>query len=277
MNFFHWKQKIKSFDQRRDILIEQNAETAVTFSVHQFLQIGSEAIDKRGVFSVALSGGKTPDAIFKELSHLSYAQALPWSKVLCFWSDERSVPPDHHENNYFNAMQAGLSSLPLLPENIFRMQAEDHIEENAAVYEQLIYQKVPSLQFDLIMLGMGEDGHTASLFPRTHGLQAKDRLVVANYVPQKHTWRMSLTYACIHRAHMICIYVIGATKAATVVKALLGPYDPDNLPIQRIGTPSHKALWILDAAAAKELVRDFSCLPGHRSDSPELGVSSEFG
>jgi 6-phosphogluconolactonase len=152
-------------------------------------------------------------------------------------------------------MQAGLSTLPLLPENIFRMKGENNIEENAREYEELIRQKVPSLQFDLIMLGMGEDGHTASLFPRTHGLHTKDRLAIANYVPQKNTWRLSMTYECIHMAKMICIYVIGAKKGSMIVKVLLGPYEPDNLPIQRIGTPSHKAIWILDNEASEQLVR----------------------
>jgi 6-phosphogluconolactonase len=252
---FNWKEKIESFDTRRDIVIPGNAEETVLFSVRQFIQIGKDAILNHGFFAVALSGGHTPLAIFKKLSHPSYRQALDWSKVLCFWSDERSVPSNDPESNYFTAMQAGLASLPMLPENIFRMKAEDNIEENAKAYEELIRKKIPSLQFDLIMLGMGEDGHTASLFPLTHGLHTKDRLVIANYIPQKNTWRMSLTFECIQLANTICIYTIGEKKAKMVVKVLLGPYDPDHLPIQYIGTPSHKALWILDIAASEQLVR----------------------
>lgn len=255
MKNFNWKEKIESFDQRRDIVIPGDAEQTILFCAEQFLQIGREAIEKNGIFTVAFSGGSTPNAIFKEISKPAYAQSLDWSKVLCFWSDERSVPPNHEESNYFNAMKAGLSALPLLSENIFRMPAESDIEENALAYDHLIRQKVPSLQFDLIMLGMGEDGHTASLFPRTHGLHTKDRLVIANYIPQKHTWRMSMTYECIHMAKVICIYVLGANKASSVATVLLSPYDPDNLPIQKIGTLSHKALWILDSAASEQLVR----------------------
>lgn len=254
MEKFEWKKQIKVFDKRRDIIIPGNAEQTVLFCAKQFLQIGREAIEKNGFFTAALSGGSTPNAIFKEISQPAYANALDWSKVLLFWSDERSVPPDHAESNYLHAMLSGIKSLPLLPENIFRMPAEKDIEENALAYEQLIREKIPSLQFDLIMLGMGEDGHTASLFPRTHGLQAKNRLVIANYVPQKHTWRMSMTYECIHMAKIICIYVIGANKASTVANVLLGSYDPDNLPIQKIGTPSHKAFWILDTAASEQLL-----------------------
>lgn len=256
MEKFNWKNSIEIFDKRRDIVIPGNAEETVAYCTKQFLQIGQEAIEKNGCFTVALSGGSTPNAIFKEISKPASARVLDWSKVLFFWSDERSVPPDDAESNYFQAMQAGISTLPLVSENVYRMVAEKDIEENALAYEQLIRQKVPSLQFDLIMLGMGEDGHTASLFPRTHGLHVKNRLIIANYVPQKHTWRMSMTYECIHMAKHICIYVIGTNKASTVVNVLLGSYDPDNLPIQKIGTPSHKVLWILDAAAGEKLMQE---------------------
>jgi 6-phosphogluconolactonase len=255
MNNSVWKKKIDSFDNRRDIIIPGNAEETIRFSVSQFLQIGREAIQERGVFCVALSGGNTPHAIFHELSKPSHQAALDWTKVLCFWSDERSAPPDDKESNYHSAMQAGLANLPIKTENILRMVAEKDIEENALAYEQLIRQKVPGLHFDLMMLGMGDDGHTASLFPRTHGLHTKDRLVIANYVPQKQTWRMSVTYECIHMARTICIYALGSKKAGMVAKALLGPYDPDQFPVQRVGTPIHKALWILDQDASEELVR----------------------
>ena len=103
------------------------------------------------------------------------------------------------------------------------------------------------------MLGMGEDGHTASLFPRTHGLHSQDRWVVANYIPEKHTWRMTLTFECINAAKHISIYVLGKSKSSMVKRVLSNPYEPDELPIQRIGIPEHKALWILDQDASKEL------------------------
>lgn len=253
MEHFNWKDHIQSFDERRDIVIPGNSHQTVLFCVHQFLQIAKEAINEKGYFAAALSGGQTPHAIFKELSKPIYHSSIDWKKVFCFWSDERNAPPDSVESNYFSAMQSGLAHLPLLPENVFRMPAEDDIENNAHEYEKMIRRKIPSLQFDLIMLGMGEDGHTASLFPQTHGLHTKDRLVIANYVPQLKTWRMSLTYECIHMAKTICIYVMGAKKAKMVARALLGPYDPDLLPIQRIGTARHKALWILDTEASLQL------------------------
>ena len=248
------KSEIRSFDERRDIVVPGNGTETVLFCVRQFLEIGQDAINKKGLFTVALSGGSTPNAIFTEMSKPEYVNALDWSKVYFFWSDERNVPPTDSDSNYFNAMQAGLGKLPLPPENIFRMPAENNISEGAQAYEHMIKEKIPALEFDLIMLGMGEDGHTASLFPCTDALHTKDRLVSANYIPQKETWRMTLTYDCIHKGKTICIYVIGGSKSRMVAKALLDTYDPDNLPIQKIGTPTHKALWILDSAASEQLL-----------------------
>lgn len=250
----NWQTLIQSFDDRRDIVIPGDAEKTVLYCVQQFIQIAQKSIQDKGVFTVALSGGSTPNAIYKLLSQEPYSKQIDWTKVLLFWGDERSVPPEHADSNYRSAMQAGLASLPIPKEHIFRMQAEKEIEESALQYEQQIGEFVPSKKFDLVMLGMGEDGHTASLFPQTHGLHTMERVVVANHVPQKSTWRMTLTYECIHSAHHISIYVIGANKAEMVKRCLNGKYEPDLLPIQRIGTPHHKALWILDLAAAKALM-----------------------
>lgn len=237
---------------RQEIIIPGNLEETIQFSVNQFLEIGNKAIQDRGAFYVALSGGSTPHAIFHELSESNHRSTLDWSKVTCFWSDERSAPPTTTENNYYSAMQAGLGKLSLKKENIFRMVAEKEIEKNALAYENLIREKVPSLQFDLLMLGMGEDGHTASLFPFTQGLHAKDRLVIANHVSQLNTWRMSMTYECIHLARTICIYALGEKKAKMVATVLQGPYDPEKYPVQKIGTAEHKAFWILDKDSAKD-------------------------
>lgn len=252
-----WKKRIKSFDERRDLIIPGNKEETIQFCVDQFIQIGQQAIAKQGYFAVALSGGSTPHAIFAALSQEPYRSSLDWSKVLCFWSDERSVAPNHPDNNYYTAMQAGLSTLPIPSSQVFRMQAEKEIEEAALEYEELIQKHVPGNQFDLMMLGMGEDGHTASLFPLTHGLNSEGRIAIGNYVPQKSTWRMSLTFTCINRSKVICIYVLGKSKAEMVARALLSPYDPEHLPVQKVGTTTHKALWILDQEAAEILLRSF--------------------
>lgn len=244
---------VELFDERRDIVIPGDAEAAIQFSVDQFIDLAKKTILQKGSFSVALSGGSTPKAIYKALSEAPESKNIDWTKVFCYFSDERSVPKDDPENNYHMAMESGLKKLPIPKENIFRMEAETDIEAHALEYEKTIIKHIPSHHFDLIMLGMGEDGHTASLFPETHGLKVQGRLVTANYVPQKKTWRMSLTFECINSAKNIAIYVLGSAKASIVKKVLEGPYQPDFYPIQHIGTSEHKALWILDNGASSLL------------------------
>lgn len=247
------KETVKTFDDRREIVIPGNAQETVAFCAKQFVELAKEAIQKRGQFTVALSGGSTPHAIFALLSTPAYRNAVDWGKILFFWSDERCVPPGNTESNYGTALKAGLETLPIPVKNVFRMKGELDPEEAALEYEALLNEKIPSKALDLVMLGMGEDGHTASLFPYTHGLHTTDKWAIANYVPQKKTWRLSLTYECIHNARHICIYVMGKNKADIVKEVLEGPYDPDRLPSQRIGTSHHKALWILDKDAAQKL------------------------
>ncbi|KAF3362357.1 6-phosphogluconolactonase [Chlamydiales bacterium STE3] len=244
---------ITSFDERRDCIIPGDSHTTIKFSAEHFLKTAKEEIDQKDLFTVALSGGSTPQTIYNELAVSPLAKQIEWDKVLFFFGDERSVPPEDKDSNYRMAFTSGLGDLPIPRENVFRMCAEVNIEENALQYEQEIIRHVPFKKFDLIMLGMGEDGHTASLFPETHGLQTQGRLVIANYVPQKKTWRMTLTYECINSAKNIAIYVMGATKARVVKEALQGSYQPSIFPVQKIGTFAHKALWILDHAAASYL------------------------
>lgn len=253
MNMFAWKSNVQAFDERRDIVIPGNEKETIEFSAKQFIALAQESIKEKNKFTVALSGGSTPKAIYKLLSTDTYANQVPWEKVFLFWSDERSVPPDHEESNYKMVLDAGFSHLPLLPEHIFRMKAENNIENHALDYERLLKNSLDKGSFDLVMLGIGEDGHTASLFPKTHGLHTTNRWVIANYIPQKDTWRMSLTFECINLAKHINIYVIGKAKATIIKKVLNGKYLPDEFPVERIGTPERKALWILDREAAKNL------------------------
>jgi 6-phosphogluconolactonase len=244
------------FDDRRDIAIPGNARETTLFCAEQFLKIGNAAIQERGVFNAALSGGSTPKAIFQLLASPELRSQIDWKNVVLFWSDERNVLPDDPQSNYKMAMDAGFASLPLKKENIHRMPAEGEAieaEDAAKEYEKLILKLVPKASFDFVMLGMGEDGHTASLFPKTHGLHAEERLTIVNFVPQLNTWRMTLTYECINQSKNISIYVIGKNKAAMVKKVLSAPSEPDEFPIQKIGTRKHKALWILDTDAASEL------------------------
>lgn len=248
-----WKKHLRAFDERRDIAIPGDDAQTVQFSAEHFLNVGQQAIKEKGSFAVALSGGSTPKAIYERLAQPKNRNRLDWKRVFLFWSDERCVPLDHPDSNYRMAMEAGLAVLPIPEQNIFPMQGEGDLEANAEIYERLITDKLPTGAFDLVMLGMGEDGHTASLFPKTHGLHPNEKLVIVNFIPSKNSWRITLTFDCINAARHIAIYVLGRSKAEMVKRVFLGPYDPDTFPVQRVGTPAHKALWILDRAASAEL------------------------
>lgn len=196
-----------------------------------WLTIAREAIAARGRFTCALSGGSTPKVIYKALS--TQKEALDWSKVDLYFSDERCVPLDSPESNYHSAWESGFKEL-VKPDQIHPMYSGGDPQEAAAAYDKLISGKV----FDLVMLGMGEDGHIASLFPFTHALTVDDRDVVANFLPEKEEWRITMTYPAINRAAHIHLYVFG--KEETVKRILSEPYDPDRYPVQKIKNP----LWL---------------------------------
>ena len=251
-----WEELIFPFDERRDLVTPGDKQTTINYCVEQFVEIGNAAIAERGAFRVALSGGSTPKQIFEMLATKEWASKLDWSKVWLFWGDERNVPPNHPDSNFRMAMQAGLNSVEIPENQIFRMPADESLEHGALRYEESILEHVPEGVFDLVQLGMGVDGHTASLFPETHALHTHDRSVAANYIPTKDSWRMTLTYSCINRSRHLAIYVIGESKAEMLVKVLEGPYQPDHLPVQRIGTTTHKALWIADDTAVAKLLEN---------------------
>jgi len=242
---------ITSFDDHRNTTVPGDSEETVAYCTQHFITTAQEAIKKNDIFTVALSGGSTPKKIFQSLAKKENRDQIGWTKVKLFWSDERAVPPTDPESNFKMAMDAGFSSIPIPKENIFRMIAEGDIEQGALDYEKAIQENIPNGAFDMVMLGMGDDGHTASLFPKTHGLHSQDRQVIANYIPQKETWRLSLTFKCINAANTIVLYVLGENKADMVKEALTGPQNPDLLPVQGVGSPQSKALWIMDNAAAK--------------------------
>ena len=245
--------KITPWDERRDLLVPGDASTTLEVCVRHFIACARQAIAEKGTFYVALAGGSTPKAIYEKLSILPYKDQVDWSKVFLFWGDERSVAPDSPESNYKMAMESGFKTLPIPPSQIHRMKAEEAIEENALAYDQILRTILNNGLLDLVILGMGEDGHTASLFPQTEALKARDRLAVANFIPQKSTWRMTLTYEAINNAQNIVIYVLGANKKHTLHEVLQSKPQFDRYPIQKIGTKEHKALWIVDEAAASGL------------------------
>jgi 6-phosphogluconolactonase len=237
-----------ALDERRDLVVPGDNIATLSFAADHFISVANEAVDQHGFFAVALSGGSTPKALFERLCHPPYESQLPWKKIHLFWSDERAVPPSDPESNYHMAMEAGFNKMPIPSSQIHRMIAENEIQKNAEEYEKTIKDVLKDKPFELVMLGMGDDGHTASLFPNTEGLNISDRLVIANFIPQKNTWRMTMTFTCINQASHIAIYALGASKKFMLAKVLLS--KTEEFPAQRVGSKEHKALWIADEAAA---------------------------
>ncbi|MCH9609927.1 MAG: 6-phosphogluconolactonase [Chlamydiales bacterium] len=249
---------MKSFhlDNRRTLVFPGNATQTVEYCVNHWVETAKQAIDDHDFFAVALSGGSTPKKIFKALSS-KHQKSLDWSKVHFFWSDERSVPPNHPDSNFHMAMiEGGLCSLPIDDQKIHRMEAEKELEGNANAYGKKIKKILKDRPFDLIMLGMGDDGHTASLFPGTKGINTTDKLVIPNYVNQKETWRMSFTYSLINSAKTICLYVLGEGKADILHKVLFTKLDPNTYPSQNVGSEENHATWIIDDAASQKLLSE---------------------
>jgi 6-phosphogluconolactonase len=244
---------IQSIDNRRNIAIPGDWEETVRFAADYWIETAQRSIETRGRFAVALSGGTTPNAIYQMLSSPFYVKQLDWSKVCLFWSDERSVAPEDPQSNFHSAMIHGIMQLPLSEDQIFRMAGEKELSRSADEYEALIRKILGSSLFDLVMLGVGEDGHTASLFPDTEALVAHDRLVVPNHIPDKMTWRLTLTVECINQSSLAIIYAFGSAKQSIVRDCLTAPAI-SSWPASRIGTTDRKALWIIDYNAAQQLL-----------------------
>lgn len=215
-----------------------------------FVAIARAAIDARGRFTVALTGGATPKETYELLATEPYAARVDWSRVHVFWGDERCVPSDHADSNFRMARAALLDHVAIPATNIHRMRGEDDPILAAAAYERLLDEIVPD-RFDLILLGMGADGHIASLFPHTPALHETVRRVYAQYVDAVGMWRLTLTPVAINRAAHITFMVAGAGKADAVARVHAGPNKPDAIPAQLTKAATGRVLWLVDAAAAR--------------------------
>ncbi len=229
-----------------ELVVPGDHAATLHYAAEHFVNSCRDAIQDHEAFYVALSGGSTPKALFSLLCTSDYVSEIEWDKVHLFWSDERSVPPTNTESNYHMAMKAGFENMLIPRHQIHRMIAEKEIEKHAAIYENTLRKVLGDRSLDLVMLGLGEDGHTASLFPGTEALHSKGKLVLANYVPQKETWRMTLTFDCINAANHIVFYVMGPTKQKMLSRVFS---TPASLPCQFAGTPENPALWIADDEA----------------------------
>ena len=220
----------------------------------RFVASARGAIEERGIFRVALSGGSTPKSVYPLLIEPERRNAVDWSRVEFFWGDERAVPPDHPESNFGVAYGMLISQLPdVRQDRIHRMPAEAADLDAAALSHESELRLAFGVRgdelpaFDLIWLGMGPDGHTASLFPGSDALDERERWVVANWAPSQEAWRMTLTFPVLNAGREVIVVVNGADKADALRRIRAG--DPD-LPAGRVA--GDQVEWIVDAAAAGE-------------------------
>jgi 6-phosphogluconolactonase len=241
----------------REIRILPDASAIAQTAAAEFLDAAQVAVREKGSFSVALAGGSTPKALYGLLATNPLLQAkMPWNKIQFFFGDERHVPPDNAESNYRMAKEAMFEKAPVDPKQVHRIQTENwNAAEAAEEYEtelrecfQLKVGQFP--RFDLVLLGMGPEGHTPSLFPCTKALKEEHRLVVSNWIGKLYTDRITLTPPVFNNAARIMFLVHGAEKAPALKAVLEGPYEPDQLPAQIIRPATGKVVWLVDPTAA---------------------------
>jgi 6-phosphogluconolactonase len=240
-----------------------DAEAVSRAAAQDLVDVARAAIAARGRFCVALSGGSTPRRMYEILSESPRWARLAWDRVEFFWGDERAVGPDHADSNYGAAAAALLRPLEIAPERVHRIQGELPDPEAAAVRYQEELARVfaapsdglPPI-FDLVLLGMGSDGHTASLFPYSQALAERRRWVVGHHVARLGKARITMTPPVLNRAAEVRLLVTGADKAGVLHEALLGPREPERLPVQLVVPEAGRLVWMLDRAAAAELPAD---------------------
>jgi len=227
-------------------------------AAEEVIRAATDAVAQRGRFSIALSGGSTPKNLYTLIAANASA-SLPWDQMFFFWGDERHVSPDDPESNYRMTKESLLSKAPIPAANIFRVPAENpDVSAAPEAYEQTI-RKFFALKpgefprFDLILLGMGPDGHTASLFPETEGLREKSRLVVANWVEKLKTSRITFTLPVINAARCVAFLVSGIDKAPALHEVFEGNAPGEKYPSKMVRPSDGKLIWFVDRAAASEL------------------------
>ena len=233
-----------------DLRILKSKEDLARAAAELFERKSSEAVAQKEFFTVALSGGSTPKALYELLAD-QFCDQIPWSNIHFYWSDERHVPPDHPESNYRIANEAMLSRVPISPQHVHRVISENPAADAAQDYEDTIVKQIGgNPRIDLILLGLGTDGHTASLFPGSEVLHETKRLVAAPWVEKLSTYRITMTLPLLNNGASVVFLVSGAEKAQIVKEVLEGP---EKYPAQAVKPINGELIWMLDQDAAKLL------------------------
>jgi 6-phosphogluconolactonase len=238
-----------------EIVIGRDLDELSMKAAVEFIGLANRSVGCSGRFVVALSGGSTPKSLYSLLASAEFRAQIPWAQIHFLWGDERCVPPDHPESNYRMTFESLLSKVPVPKENIHRIEAELEPEAAAERYEREIREcfrlsgaELP--RFDLVLLGLGDDGHTASLFPGSQALEETGRLVVAIYVDKLKTYRITLTLPVLNHAANIFFLVAGESKAGVLRDVL---QRSKSLPAQHIAPQNGRLVWFLHEAAASRL------------------------
>jgi 6-phosphogluconolactonase len=242
--------------ERSEVNVLVDAAAVARAVADRFVDAASRAIAAAGRFAVALAGGSTPRTTYALLAGLEYRDRVRWDSVRFFFGDERCVPPDDPQSNYGMAMTTLLGPLGIDPSRVFRMRGEDDPAAAAADYVRVLVRELgPEPVLDLVLLGMGPDGHTASIFPGSSPVTDDMLLVDAPFVPKFGTYRITMTPRTINNAKEIVIATEGEGKADALAHALDGPYDPNTYPVQIVKPKNGRLTWIVDRAAASKLER----------------------
>ena len=244
--------------QLHDVRVYDDAPAVARAAAEMIVDAARAAIDERGAFSLVLSGGSTPKLLHQLLADPAgpFRDRIDWSKVEIYFGDERAVPPDHADSNYKMAQETLLSRVPIQPQNVHRMRGEIEPEAAAIEYGKMLKARFGDGGPDVTLLGMGDDGHTASLFPHTPAVDETHHRTVAQFVEKSTTgpsWRITMTAPFINRSRLVAAMVTGAGKASRLKEVLHGPRDPRRLPIQLIAPAPGRMIWLVDRAAGSGL------------------------
>lgn len=244
----------------REVRVYQNAGQVNRALAERFVSISSKAIAARGRFIVSLAGGNTPRGAYELLTTPEYTSLIDWQSGYVFWDDERCVPPESLESNARTVREALLNHVPVPVNQVHRIRGEIDPIQAAEEYDKVLHDffrnrmQSGKPRFDLVLLGMGADGHTASLFPGAPSLREDKKWAVAHQIKTLNTWRITLTPVALNAASNVVFLVMGADKADTVKRVLEGEPNPEELPAQIIKPESGNVLWLLDEPAASKLV-----------------------
>jgi len=244
----------------REIRILEDGAAIAKRAAQEFVQAATLAVREKGSFNAVLAGGSTPKALYGLLvNDPTLRSQVPWDKIHLFFGDERHVAPDHPDSNFRMATETLISKSPVKPEQVTRIKGEYPDADRAALeYEKALreYFKLKNGEyprFDLVLAGMGNEGHTLSLFPGTKALHADGRIVVRNWVGKLYAERITLTAPAASNAARVIFMVTGADKAPALKGVLEGPFEPEQLPAQLLQPKNGKLLWLVDAAAGSML------------------------